>query len=784
MGQSFDSATGVSVLVRYNTDGTLDTAFDGDGKVTTAFGVNSLALQTDGKIVVGGADRVSGSAFGFALARYNTDGTLDTAFDGDGKVTTAFGSGSAINTGINSLALQTDGKIVVGGSSTNSSSATVFSLARYNTDGTLDTAFDGDGTVTTATGIDSRIRNLALQADGKIVVSGFNLFNDSSVMARYNTDGSLDISFDGDGIATLPTDISFYGLALQADGMVVTGGYTNSRSPGTTDFALIRIAGASSIADKTSVLGAAVNHIVVFTDPEGGPVTYSATLATGAPLPAWLALQSSTGEFSGLPTQGDVGRYDISVTATDTHGAAGRDGFSLAITNLAGSSGDDTLYGGLGADTMTGLAGNDVYIVDHAADRVTEAVNSGTDLVRASVTYTLEANVENLVLTGSGNIGGTGNGADNTLTGNSGANSLRGGAGNDVIAGGLGLDVAIYSGLPSAYTITRNGLTTTVTGPDGTDTLTGVEILEFAGGGIRTLEHAERDFGDDGKSDVLWRNDNGYVLHWNMNGATILSNPWLGAITTDWKIADGAGDYNGDGKSDVLWRNDNGSVVTWLMDGDQISSVAFISSITNDWKIADGAGDYNGDGKSDLLWRNDNGLVVTWLMDGNQITSVTSFSFFSNDWKIADGSGDYNGDGRSDLLWRNDDGNVALWLMNSNVFFFSTTVVGLAGLEWKIADGSGDYNGDGKSDILWRNDNGNLLMWQMSGTAATFSTPAASVLNDWKIADGSSDYNGDGKSDLLWINDNGAVLTWSMDGAMITSAAAVTSVPAEWHIQS
>ena len=89
---------------------------------------------------------------------------------------------------------------------------------------------------------------------------------------------------------------------------------------------------------------------------------------------------------------------------------------------------------------MTGGAGNDTYIVDDAGDTVTEALNEGTDLVQSSLSYTLGANVDNLTLTGSANINGTGNGDANVITGNSGNNTLDGGAGADTMTGGLGND--------------------------------------------------------------------------------------------------------------------------------------------------------------------------------------------------------------------------------------------------------------------------------------------------------------------------------------------------------
>ena len=115
--------------MRYNTDGSLDTSFDSDGKVTTAIGgsddyAHSVAIQSDGKIVAAGT--VHGSNDDFALVRYNTDGSLDTNFDSDGKVTTAIGSGDDY---AYSVAIQSDGKIVAAGYSTTVVTTTLHSCA-------------------------------------------------------------------------------------------------------------------------------------------------------------------------------------------------------------------------------------------------------------------------------------------------------------------------------------------------------------------------------------------------------------------------------------------------------------------------------------------------------------------------------------------------------------------------------------------------------------------------------------------------------------------------------
>ena len=116
---------------------------------------------------------------------------------------------------------------------------------------------------------------------------------------------------------------------------------------------------------------------------------------------------------------------------------------NAAINSLNGGNGNDTLNGGGGADTLIGGVGNDTYIVDAIGDLVTELLGEGTDTVQSSVSYTLQANIENLTLTGAVAINGTGNSGTNILTGNAAANVLNGGTGADTLIGGAGGDTYV-----------------------------------------------------------------------------------------------------------------------------------------------------------------------------------------------------------------------------------------------------------------------------------------------------------------------------------------------------
>jgi uncharacterized delta-60 repeat protein len=234
-------------VARYQPDGSLDTSFGTGGKVTTGFfgrpdAASAALLQPDGKIVVAGSAQssLSSSSNEFALARFNQNGSLDTSFDSDGKVTTDFGS---IDLAAD-LARLTDGRIVLVGTSNQN-----FALARYNSDGSLDPTFGTDGKVVTDFGAAESASSLVVQSDGKIVAAGNTVTCATRMdfaLARYNTDGSLDTGFGAGGRRT--TD--FFGrndgasaVVLQPDGRIVAAGNANSTGAlFDTSFALARYA--------------------------------------------------------------------------------------------------------------------------------------------------------------------------------------------------------------------------------------------------------------------------------------------------------------------------------------------------------------------------------------------------------------------------------------------------------------------------------------------------------------------------------------------------------------
>jgi uncharacterized delta-60 repeat protein/uncharacterized repeat protein (TIGR02059 family) len=252
VGESSGGGDGGFAVVRYNADGSLDASFDGDGTITTDFGgleyATSAALQSDGKIVVAGYNGISSSGGGdFALVRYNADGSFDTTFDGDGKVTTNLGGREEAE----SVTVESDGKIVVAGyTGISSSGGGDFAVVRYNSNGSLDTSFGANGKVITNVGVEDYVHSLIVQSDHKIVVIGESGISSSGgsdfALVRYNADGSLDTTFGVAGKVITDFDLGDYvgGAAVQPDGKILVVGESFSSADmavsGGQDFVIVR----------------------------------------------------------------------------------------------------------------------------------------------------------------------------------------------------------------------------------------------------------------------------------------------------------------------------------------------------------------------------------------------------------------------------------------------------------------------------------------------------------------------------------------------------------------
>lgn len=243
-------AAGVSnsaiALARYTKSGTLDRGFGTGGKVLTDPGgendANAVAIQPNGKIVVAGESFVQAeNTWAFLLARYTTSGALDPGFGTGGKVLTDVGSGDAY-----AVAIQPDGKIVVGGTSEGGGPGGYnFTVLRYTKNGALDTTFGTGGKVLTDMGSasDDEVHAIALQPDGKIIVAGTSITNGKYdfALARYTKDGALDTTFGTAGkVLTDLGSSSALAVVIQKNGKIVVAGGRNTDGNGSDHFAVVR----------------------------------------------------------------------------------------------------------------------------------------------------------------------------------------------------------------------------------------------------------------------------------------------------------------------------------------------------------------------------------------------------------------------------------------------------------------------------------------------------------------------------------------------------------------
>jgi Ca2+-binding RTX toxin-like protein len=322
-----------------------------------------------------------------------------------------------------------------------------------------------------------------------------DLFNGGAAAETFNGTAGDDIAFGGGGNDVLNGNAGNDQLFGQAGNDTLNGGagddtftYTIGDGADTVnggaDSDTLNITGRATVDDTLNV----TFNGTVLTAFEGGIITLGTVESVTADLlgaagsgdtlnyaaaSAAVSVNLATGTASGFTSLTNIenvsgGNGNDTLTGNDLanllSGGAGNDTLSGGLGNdtLNGGGGNNRLDGGLGNDTMIGGAGDDTYVVDAAGDAVIEAANAGTDTVRSSVTFTLANNFENLTLTGTGNINGTGNGVANIITGNDGINTLSGGAGNDTLSGGLGND-----------TLNGNGDDDILNGGAGNDTING-----------------------------------------------------------------------------------------------------------------------------------------------------------------------------------------------------------------------------------------------------------------------------------------------------------------------
>ncbi|KQT48569.1 hypothetical protein ASG47_09540 [Devosia sp. Leaf420] len=379
---------------------------------------------------------------------------------------------------------------------------------------------------------------------------------------------------------------------------------------------------------------------------------------------------------------------------------------------LTGGGGNDTLNGGTGSDTMLGGTGNDTYVVDNSGDVVTEAASEGTDLVQSLISYVLTANVENLTLTGSASLNGSGNDLNNVITGNSGANTLNGGAGNDtlnggdgndvliggigadVLNGGNGIDTVSYEAATAGVTL-NTSTTTSSAGEAAGDTFSGIEVIKGTS------------FNDNitlnGDAVTLYGNDGNDVLRTSGNGATIYGGTGsdvIHAMNGSNPLAGGDDVIDGGADNDEMYGYGGNDMMIGGTGSDTM-----LGGSGNDTYVVDNSGDVvvenSGEGMDTVL------SSVTYTLSANveNLTLTGSAGLngtgngLSNTITGTSGANTLNGGDGNDTLIGGGGADVLIGGAGYDIASYETSTAGVTIHTGTPSSNAGDAAGDTYSSI-------------------------------------------------------------------------------------
>ncbi|GJE19528.1 cadherin-like domain-containing protein [Methylobacterium marchantiae] len=732
-GTAGDSRGNVFAVVRYNADGSLDTGFNGTGKVVSAIGgtAQSVTVQADGKIVVAGTSVGSGFARDFAVVRYTVDGSLDTTFgpDGTGTILTPVGAGASQDFGY-SVTVQADGKIVVVGSGQGADGSSDFALVRYTADGRLDTGFgpNGTGKVLTPVGVGASYdegRSVTVQADGKIVVVGQATGNRGQDFAvvRYNADGSRDTTFNAPSTLGGTAAYTENGAAVRLDTDVALSDVElDALNGGLGDYA-----GASLTLARQG--GASAQDAFGFQP-------------TGFTVSGHSLLDAHGNTFASFTNAN--GTLVVSFTGTGVATSALADAVARAVTYANTSDtppasvalGWTFSEGGAGAQTVTGLTTIAVTpLIDVTAITAT-ASRAGTLSAGDTVTFTLTTE---LLLTATGTP---------RLTLSNGASARF-----------SGLDAA--SKATFTYTVATGQDTTdlTVIGVNLDDgSLNGPAKLGFAPAtsvpiGSISFSVAPADLDGDGDLDLVASN-------FSSNTVSVCLGDGKGGFSGTTEVPVGSNpigvalaDINGDSNLDILVANySSGSVSVRLGDGKggfNGGTELPVGSRPYDVTLAD----VNGDGRLDLVASNSgSNSVSVRLGDGTgKFSGTADVPVGSTPFDVA--LADVNGDGKLDLVAANAGGNsVSVRLGDGKGGFNGTTEVpvSVGGTPYGVA--LADVDGDGDLDLVAANYNTNSVSVRLGDSKGGFNGTTEVPVGFSPTSVALADINGDSHLDILTAN--------------------------------
>jgi uncharacterized delta-60 repeat protein len=688
--------------------GDLDPTFDGDGIVTRSFSPNFLlnpptdiVVQPDGKIIFASTSFMTINGISddyYTIIRYNADGSLDTSFGNAGVVNRSVGNFEGLVT----VLLQPDGKIILSGERYGGTNLTDFAVLRHNADGTPDNSFDGNGlaVATISNFSEERYGAAALQPDGKIVVVGQtdNETNNASYdwsVVRFNANGSLDTSFDGDGKIVLPMggDMELaYSVAIQDDGKIVVSGVSSNGAD--NDFTTVRLN-----ADGSRDSGFGTNGVIRTQFGNGNETAYDVKIQSDQKIVA------AGGTFNGTNSDIAVVRFNPNGTPDSGFGTNG-----LVTASYTPTSSESALSLVLQPDgkiLVSTKTGNNAGVVRFNHNGTLDASFGTNGKVSSQILNFTAAYPFSMALQNDGKI---------------------------LISGSL---VWLSSGGPSYYFIARYTGATANKGVfdfDG-DGKTDISIFRPSNGewwinrssssqtvaaqfGSSTDKPVPADFSGDGKTDIaFFRPSTGEWFILRSEDSSFYSIPF--GTLDDIPVP---ADYDGDGKADpAVYRPSN---QFWYIQrsGGGTTIAQFGAHLDKPVPA-----DFDGDGKTDIaIFRPSDG---SWWYVRSTDNQFRVFSFgVSTDRPVP---GDYTGDGRADLaVFRPATGEWFFQRSEDNSFY--SLPFGAAG----DVPAPGDYDGDGRFDTAvfrpagatWYVDRSSAgLMIQQFGLSTDSPVPAAFV---------------------------------------------------------
>lgn len=716
-------------IYRLNTDGSIDSSFA--SQMTSSGRIYAVLAQPDGKVVVGGSFEVIGGSLLYRLARFNSDGSIDTAFSPQAQ-------NSAAGVGVATLELHNN-KILVGGDFSTVSGVTRGGIGRLNLDGSFDTSFVGFfGTFT-------NVNVFQLLPDGKILIGGnFNSIgtNSQNLVARINPDGSVDNTFNLD--SSVKNTVT--SIAVQPDGKILIGGYSGSSFGGGLAKGIWRVNPNGSLDTSFNAqIGSfeSVGTIAVQTDGKiliGG----SFTQVNGVTR-IKIARLNSDGSVDNAfnPTLGSPGIFVNKIVLQPDGNILVGGGFASVngspIANIVRLKPDGTvdtsfnignganntvssilvtptgkIYIGGNFSIFKGVSRNSLVKLnlDGSFDETFKSVK-----ISSSVSSIVELPNRKVLISGS----------VSTFNGNAPREKIIRLLENGVI------DYSFDIGKLTINTSTTISIFQIAVQPDGK--ILAVGYFDAVDGvnryGIMRLNVFARptpayfDYEGDGKSDIsVFRSSNGTWFRLN----SYFNQFRAVQFGTDGdKIV--PADYDGDYLTDIaVFRPSSGYWFIQQSGDNSFSAIAFGAS--EDIPVA---GDYDGDGKTDIaVFRPSNG---TWylLQSQNGFTAVKFGQ--TGDLPVA---GDYDGDGKSEIaVFRPSNGYWYQLNLSNNVF--SPFHFGLDG----DIPVPGDFDGDHKIDIaVFRPSNG---YWYLSQSSQGFKAIPFGTNGDKPVV---ADYDGDEKADI------------------------------------